>query len=81
MLDWDPKGKQGPATPLPDLVTIHTPKDEEEYTRPPLTMAPELEVPWHNLLNGSWATLFICLVLLVFCPIFDKLILITRVLM
>ncbi|EHA8588985.1 40S ribosomal protein S3-3 [Cocos nucifera] len=45
MLDWDPKGKQGPATPLPDLVTIHTPKDEEEYTRPPLTMAPELEVP------------------------------------
>nr|XP_010932434.1 40S ribosomal protein S3-3 isoform X2 [Elaeis guineensis] len=45
MLDWDPKGKQGPATPLPDLVTIHTPKDEEEYMRPPLTMAPELEVP------------------------------------
>lgn len=34
MLDWDPKGKQGPMTPLPDLVTIHTPKEEEEY-RPP----------------------------------------------
>ena len=31
MLDWDPKGKQGPMTPLPDLVTIHPPKDEEEY--------------------------------------------------
>ncbi|WOK94950.1 40S ribosomal protein S3-3-like [Canna indica] len=29
MLDWDPKGKQGPMTPLPDLVTIHAPKDEE----------------------------------------------------
>uniref|UniRef100_A0A453RVC0 Ribosomal protein S3 C-terminal domain-containing protein n=1 Tax=Aegilops tauschii subsp. strangulata TaxID=200361 RepID=A0A453RVC0_AEGTS len=23
MLDWDPKGKLGPTTPLPDLVTIH----------------------------------------------------------
>ncbi|XP_038974526.1 40S ribosomal protein S3-3 isoform X3 [Phoenix dactylifera] len=34
MLDWDPKGKQGPATPLPDLVTIHTPKEEEELTQP-----------------------------------------------
>ena len=29
MLDWDPKGKQGPTTPLPDLVTIHPPKDDE----------------------------------------------------
>ncbi|KAK4343354.1 hypothetical protein RND71_036448 [Anisodus tanguticus] len=27
LLDWDPKGKQGPTTPLPDLVTIHPPKD------------------------------------------------------
>ncbi|KAF9600288.1 hypothetical protein IFM89_005874 [Coptis chinensis] len=35
MLDWDPKGKQGPMT-LPDLVTIHMPKDEEEYVRPAL---------------------------------------------
>ncbi|KAM3384362.1 hypothetical protein ACQJBY_008801 [Aegilops geniculata] len=34
MLDWDPKGKQGPATPLPDLVTIHPPKDEDECLRP-----------------------------------------------
>ncbi|GMN36896.1 hypothetical protein TIFTF001_006388 [Ficus carica] len=33
MLDWDPKGKQGPTTPLPDLVTIHPPKDEDEYLR------------------------------------------------
>lgn len=34
MLDWDPKGKQGPTTPLPDLVTIHAPKDEDEYLKP-----------------------------------------------
>ncbi|KAH7423248.1 hypothetical protein KP509_12G046300 [Ceratopteris richardii] len=30
MLDWDPKGKQGPAIPLPDNVTIHNPKDEDD---------------------------------------------------
>ncbi|KAI5069167.1 hypothetical protein GOP47_0015468 [Adiantum capillus-veneris] len=30
MLDWDPKGKQGPSIPLPDNVIIHNPKDEEE---------------------------------------------------
>ncbi|KAJ6977434.1 40S ribosomal protein S3-3 [Populus alba x Populus x berolinensis] len=30
MLDWDPKGKVGPMTPLPDLVTIHPPKEEED---------------------------------------------------
>ncbi|PQM40724.1 40S ribosomal protein S3-3 [Prunus yedoensis var. nudiflora] len=35
MLDWDPKGKQGPTTPLPDLVTIHQPKEEGDYIRPP----------------------------------------------
>lgn len=33
MLDWDPKGKQGPTTPLPDLVTIHPPKEDEEIRR------------------------------------------------
>jgi len=50
MLDWDPKGKQGPKTPLPDIVTIHTPK-EEEYN-PPSTapvlapvLANDIEVP------------------------------------
>ncbi|RWV93909.1 hypothetical protein BHE74_00036618 [Ensete ventricosum] len=42
MLDWDPKGKQGPTTPLPDLVTIHPPKDEEEYIRPAPPVAPEI---------------------------------------
>lgn len=43
MLDWDPKGKVGPTTPLPDLVTIHTPKEEQEYSAPAFT--PVLEVP------------------------------------
>ncbi|KAJ8566035.1 hypothetical protein K7X08_030512 [Anisodus acutangulus] len=33
ILDWDPRGKQGPTTPLPDLVTIHPPKEEEDYIR------------------------------------------------
>lgn len=46
MLDWDPKGKQGPTTPLPDLVTIHPPKDEEEYLRPAPLLAPtDIDVP------------------------------------
>ncbi|KAJ0844644.1 putative ribosomal protein S3 [Helianthus annuus] len=49
MLDWDPTGKLGPKTPLPDNVVIHMPKDEvvalppkevEEY-RPPLVMGDE----------------------------------------
>jgi small subunit ribosomal protein S3e len=35
MLDWDPKGKQGPMTPLPDVVTIHSPKEEEEFASKP----------------------------------------------
>lgn len=39
MLGWDPKGKTGPMTPLPDLVTIHQPKEEEEYARPNLPVA------------------------------------------
>lgn len=29
MLDWDPTGKVGPKTPLPDVVIIHAPKEEE----------------------------------------------------
>lgn len=45
MLDWDPKGKQGPKTPLPDIVTIHTPKEEEEYVRPAAVVANDIEVP------------------------------------
>lgn len=46
ILDWHPKGKQGPKT-LPDLVTIHQPK-EEGYMRPSVlaTEIPlEIEVP------------------------------------
>ncbi|KAG5547086.1 hypothetical protein RHGRI_012949 [Rhododendron griersonianum] len=47
MLDWDPKGKQGPTTPLPDVVTIHTPKEEEDYVHRPAIqpMATEVEQP------------------------------------
>jgi small subunit ribosomal protein S3e len=30
MLDWDPKGRTGPSNPIPDTVTIHNPKDEDE---------------------------------------------------
>ncbi|KAI7737264.1 hypothetical protein M8C21_022997, partial [Ambrosia artemisiifolia] len=49
MLDWDPTGKLGPKTPLPDNVVIHMPKDDvvvlpakevEEY-RPPLVLGDE----------------------------------------
>lgn len=29
MKDWDPKGKMGPKTPMPDLVTVHQPKEDE----------------------------------------------------
>ncbi|PHU11626.1 40S ribosomal protein S3-1 [Capsicum chinense] len=45
MLDWDPKGKHGPTTPLPDLVTIHPPKEEEEYIRLPVAAPVEIEPP------------------------------------
>ncbi|KAI3892125.1 hypothetical protein MKX03_003815 [Papaver bracteatum] len=47
MLDWDPKGKNGPMTPFPDVVTIHQPKVEEYFVSPSM-MAPteiEMEVP------------------------------------
>eukprot|EP00754_Rhynchopus_humris_P008353 Rhum_TRINITY_DN13732_c0_g1::Rhum_TRINITY_DN13732_c0_g1_i1::g.63085::m.63085/K02985/RP-S3e, RPS3; small subunit ribosomal protein S3e len=27
MLDWDPEGIKGPSKPLPDVVTVHPPKD------------------------------------------------------
>ncbi|KAI3946083.1 hypothetical protein MKX01_024839, partial [Papaver californicum] len=46
MLDWDPKGKNGPMTPLPDVVTIHQSKDEEDFISRPSMMAPtEIEMP------------------------------------
>ena len=31
MKEWDPSGKQGPKVPLPDIVKIHEPKENEEY--------------------------------------------------
>ncbi|KAL2533260.1 40S ribosomal protein S3-2 [Abeliophyllum distichum] len=33
MLEWDPEGKSGPKSPLPDIVTILDPK-EEEHIKP-----------------------------------------------
>jgi small subunit ribosomal protein S3e len=36
MLPYDPSGKQGPSTPIADVVTIHEPKHEE-----PLPVAPK----------------------------------------
>lgn len=36
MKDWDPTGKQGPKTPLPDVVTVHTPKEEEIFADKPV---------------------------------------------
>ncbi|XP_042393129.1 40S ribosomal protein S3-3-like [Zingiber officinale] len=44
MLDWDPMGKPGPTTPLPDLVTSHPPKDEEEYMRPAVLVPAEIPI-------------------------------------
>ena len=35
MLDWDPKGKKGTTKTFPDLVTIHTLKDEEDFSSKP----------------------------------------------
>lgn len=31
MKDTDPSGKSGPKTPMPDVVTVHTPKEEETF--------------------------------------------------
>lgn len=40
MLDWDPKGVTGPKTPLPDVVIIHTPKEEEVNSTSTQVVAP-----------------------------------------
>lgn len=31
MKDWDPTGRQGPKMPLPDVVKVHEPKEEEVF--------------------------------------------------
>ena len=31
MKDWDPTGKSGPKAPMPDVVTVHQPKEEDSY--------------------------------------------------
>jgi small subunit ribosomal protein S3e len=44
MLDWDPKRKVGPKTPLPDIVTIHSPMEEEDYNVRPALATANIEV-------------------------------------
>ncbi len=31
MKGWDATGKEGPKKPMPDVVTVHQPKDEDAY--------------------------------------------------
>ncbi|KAF3578432.1 hypothetical protein DY000_02029912 [Brassica cretica] len=45
MLDWDPKGVLGPKTPLPDVVIIHTPKEEDVNSAPAQVAAPAALLP------------------------------------
>ena len=41
MKEWDPTGKQGPKQPMPDLVTVLQPKDEEPISDKPTIGAPQ----------------------------------------
>ncbi|KAK3279353.1 hypothetical protein CYMTET_12757 [Cymbomonas tetramitiformis] len=34
MLDWDPTGKNGPKMPMPDMVKVLVPKEDEELGKP-----------------------------------------------
>ncbi|WZY81620.1 hypothetical protein YC2023_028004 [Brassica napus] len=45
MLDWDPKGINGPKTPLPDVVIIHAPKEEDVNSAPAQVAAPAALAP------------------------------------
>ncbi|RIA04782.1 hypothetical protein BRARA_K00952 [Brassica rapa] len=45
MLDWDPKGINGPKTPLPDVVIIHAPKEEDVSSAPATVAAPAALLP------------------------------------
>eukprot|EP00899_Mesostigma_viride_P011651 jgi/Mesvir1/20487/Mv12373-RA.1 len=42
MLDWDPTGKAGPKKPLPDSITVHKPKEEDDLLSKPF-IGKELE--------------------------------------
>ncbi|KAJ6812060.1 40S ribosomal protein S3-3-like [Iris pallida] len=46
------KRQARPRYPLPDLVTIHMPKDEEEYLSPPV-LAADLDIPGSQLLQSG----------------------------
>ncbi|KAG0345677.1 hypothetical protein BG004_003308, partial [Podila humilis] len=45
MLPWDPTGKMGPKTPLPDMVTIMEPKEEAPITAPVSESREEVAAP------------------------------------
>jgi len=34
MLDHDPKGRNGPKTPIPDMIIIKEPKEDENLSKP-----------------------------------------------
>lgn len=36
MKEWDPTGRNGPRTPLPDVVKVHEPKDDEYVSDKPI---------------------------------------------
>ncbi|KAF9287897.1 40S ribosomal protein S3, partial [Linnemannia elongata] len=45
MLPWDPTGKMGPKTPLPDMVTIMEPKEEAPILAPVSESREEVVAP------------------------------------
>lgn len=47
MKEWDPSGKQGPRQPMPDLVTVLQPKEEEPISDKPMIGAPFLHDVYH----------------------------------
>ncbi|RZC67154.1 hypothetical protein C5167_010848 [Papaver somniferum] len=51
----NPKGKNGPMTPLPD-VTIHQPKVEEDFVRPSMMAPTEIEMAFYRkILSDGFA--------------------------
>eukprot|EP01027_Heterolobosea_sp_BB2_P027005 GEZU01042167.1.p1 GENE.GEZU01042167.1~~GEZU01042167.1.p1 ORF type:complete len:269 (+),score=80.61 GEZU01042167.1:98-808(+) len=44
MLPWDPQGRNGPSKPIPDVVTVLEPKEEEESVYVPSKPAPRAVV-------------------------------------
>ena len=51
MKEWDPSGKQGPRQPMPDLVTVLQPKEEEPISDKPMIGAPTWDDTYDVLLT------------------------------